>query len=59
MDITVKEVTTKKDLRRWIEFPNLLYNDNKYYVPFLANDEAETFSDKKILHMPFAKPNFF
>ena len=41
MSINVKEVTTKKDLKKWIEFPNSLYKNNEYYVPFLANDEKE------------------
>lgn len=47
MSITVREVTTKRDLKKWIEFPNKLYKDNEYFVPFLATDEAETFSPDK------------
>lgn len=37
--ITIKEVKTKKDLNTFIEFPNTLYKDNKYYVPSLYSDE--------------------
>ncbi|MGI6787797.1 MAG: N-acetyltransferase [Acholeplasmataceae bacterium] len=37
--ITIKEVKTKKDLNLFIEFPNTIYKDNKYYVPSLYMDE--------------------
>ncbi|MBO5358897.1 MAG: hypothetical protein J6A78_06210 [Clostridia bacterium] len=47
MSIYIKEVTSKKDLKKWIEFPNSLYKDNEFYVPFLASDEMETFSPDK------------
>ena len=47
MNTIIKEVVTKKDLKKWIEFPNKLYRDIEYYVPFLASDEEETFSVDK------------
>ena len=47
MGIEVKEVLTKKDLWTWVRFPNRLYKDNEYFVPFLENDEFETFSQDK------------
>lgn len=37
--ITVKEVSSKKDLREFIDFPERLYRDNPYYVPPLRQDE--------------------
>lgn len=46
MSVVIKEVLTKKELKKWVEFPNKLYKGNKYYVPFLFNDEVETFSKK-------------
>ena len=36
MSVVVKEVLTKKDLKKWVLFPNKLYKNNKYYVPFLS-----------------------
>ena len=39
MSIIVKEVTTKKDLWKWVKFPNKLYKGNEFYVPFLGIDE--------------------
>lgn len=47
MSITIKEITTRSELSRWVEFPNALYKDNEYYVPFLKSDEMATFSEKK------------
>jgi len=43
-DVVILEVLTKKDLRKWVRFPNKLYKDNKFFVPFLESDEFDTFS---------------
>ena len=43
-DIEIVEVLNKKDLWKWVRFPNKLYKSNKYFVPFLENDEFDTFS---------------
>ncbi len=59
MSITVEEVVSKRDLKKWIEFPNLLYKDNKYYVPFLASDEAETFTKGKNPAYDFCETKLF
>lgn len=59
MNIIIKEVITKKDLKKWIEFPNKLYKENEYYVPFLANDEAETFSPDKNPAYAFCETKLF
>ena len=32
MDVAIKEVKTKSDLRKFVHFPNELYKDNLYYV---------------------------
>lgn len=37
--ITVKEVKTKRDLNKFIDFPVKLYKDNPYFVPSLFSDE--------------------
>ena len=46
-DIIVREVTSDKDLRKFIEFPIKLYKDSNYYVPPLASEEYETFRRDK------------
>lgn len=44
MAITIKEVVTKKDLKKWVDFPNVLYKNEECFVPFLAVDEISTFT---------------
>ncbi len=43
-DIEIVEVLTKKDLWKWVRFPNKLYRSNKFFVPFLETDEFDSFS---------------
>lgn len=45
--VQISEVLTKKDLWKWVRFPNKLYKDNEFFVPFLEIDEFETFSGSK------------
>lgn len=42
--VEVFEVLTEKDLWKWVRFPNKLYKDNAFFVPFLEKDEFDTFS---------------
>lgn len=44
MKTIIKEVTTKKLLKKWVNFPNVLYKGVKAYVPFLMVDEIATFT---------------
>lgn len=59
MNVVVKEVLTKKDLKKWVEFPNKLYKGNKYYVPFLSGDEANTFTKGKNPSYEFCDTKLF
>ena len=59
MSINIKEVISKKDLKKWIEFPNSLYKDNEYYVPFLMSDEMETFTPDKNPAYAFCETKLF
>jgi GNAT superfamily N-acetyltransferase len=47
MGITIREVQTRKDLKRFISFPFTLYKNNKYWVPPLLVDEWNTLDPKK------------
>jgi len=47
MAVSIKEVRTKRDLRQFAKFPNVLYKNNKYYVPQLISMDMATFSPKK------------
>jgi len=40
--IEIKEVTTIRDLKRFIDFQFKLYKDNKFWVPPLRIDEINT-----------------
>ena len=59
MSIVVKEVVSKKDLKKWVDFPNKLYRKNKYYVPFLFNDEMDTFNKEKNPAYDFCQTKLF
>lgn len=59
MSIEIKEVITKKDLWTWIRFPNKLYQDNEFFVPFLENDEFDTFSKDKNPAYEFCETRLF
>ena len=47
MKIKVKEVTTKKELREFVHFPNELYKDNPYYVPQIESMDRDTLTPSK------------
>lgn len=59
MSINIIEVTSKKLLKKWVEFPNKLYKDNKYYVPFLSIDEIDTFTKEKNPAYDFCETKLF
>lgn len=47
MSIAIKEVITKRDLKKFVLFPFKLYKGNKYWVPPLVFDEIKTLSKDK------------
>lgn len=57
--VIIREVKTKKDLKKWVSFPNKLYKDNPYFVPFLAADEIDTFSSDKNPAYEFCETKLF
>jgi len=59
MAITIKKVTTKKDLKKFIRFNYNLYKDNKYSVPDLYDDMLSTFSKKKNAAFEFCEADYF
>ncbi len=42
MQAEIKEITSLKDIRKFIKFPHKLYKNNSSYVPVLDADELET-----------------
>ncbi len=49
--ITVVPVTTKKQLKQFVDFQPKLYKSNKYYVPPIRSDELSVFTPKKSAHL--------
>ena len=60
--VTLKEMTTKKEMKKFVKFPFSIYQDNAYWVPPIIKEELEVLNKK---HNPaFAKKlvillNFF
>jgi len=59
MKITIKEITSKNDLKKFIKFPNKLYGDNKFYVPQLISAELETLSKDKNPAFDFCEAKYW
>lgn len=57
--VEVREVISKKDLKKWVNFPNRLYKDNPNYVPFLFSDEVNTFNKKVNPSYDFCETKLF
>jgi GNAT superfamily N-acetyltransferase len=57
--IIIKEVKTKKDLKKFVEFPIKLYRGCEYYVPAIAMDEMEKFNPKKNPAYEFCETRLF
>ena len=47
MAITIKEITDRQGLRRFVRFPNELYRGNRYYVPQIESMEMDTLTPGK------------
>lgn len=47
MALEIKEITDKRDLKKFIKFPFKLYKNCKYWVPPLIIDELKVLSSKK------------
>ncbi len=59
MAVEIKEVLTKKDLKKWVDFPNKLYKKVPAYVPFLSADEISTFTKEENVAYDFCETRLF
>ena len=57
--ITLKEVTGKRGIRRFVLFPFSLYKNNKYWVPPIIKEEIANFNPKKNPVFKNAEARFF
>ena len=49
--IEIVEVKTKKELWSWVRFPNELYKDNEFFVPFFACKKMMNMCSKLLMTM--------
>lgn len=47
MTVTIKTVTSRKDLKTFVRFANRLYKGDRFYVPSMPVDDLNTFDRKK------------
>ena len=59
MTIDLKEVKTKSDLRKFINFPLELYRNNPFYVPALQGDEFKTLSTSSNPAFEYCKARYW
>ena len=45
--LNIREVTTKEELRRFVDYPNVLYKDVKQYVPAFYADDLDDWNREK------------
>lgn len=59
MAITIKKVSKKRELKKFIRFNYELYKENPYSVPDLYDDMLNTFNKKKMRHSSSVRPSTF
>ncbi|MCE5177752.1 MAG: N-acetyltransferase [Porphyromonadaceae bacterium] len=59
MGLIIKAISTKKELREFIKFPDSLYSGNKLYVPAIHSSELSTLSVDKNPAFEFCKAKYW
>ncbi|KAA6315556.1 hypothetical protein EZS27_034003, partial [termite gut metagenome] len=59
MAVTIKRVSSRKELKKFIRFNYELYKDNPYSVPDLYSDMLNTFDKKKNAAFEFCEAEYF
>ena len=57
--VTIKKVSSKKELKTFIRFNYELYKNNPYSVPDLYDDMLNTFSPQKNAAFEFCEADYF
>ena len=57
--MTVKEVKSRRDLRKFITFPETVFKDNPYWVPALIGDEFDTLDPSKNAAFEFCEARYW
>lgn len=59
MEITIKTVTTRKELKTFVRFANRLYKGNPYYVPCMPLDDLNTLDKNVNAAFEFCEAEYF
>jgi hypothetical protein len=59
MNVSIKKVSTKKDLRKFLTYPYSLYKGNKFWCPPMYLDEKKTLSRTKNPAFDFCEAEYF
>lgn len=59
MDVLIKEVTKKKELKEFIKFPFQIYSNNKYWVPPLLMEEMNNLRRDKNPAFDFCEAKYW
>ena len=54
MAITIREAKTKKEIKKFFEFANILYKDEPNYIPPIFEDEMKSANPKYNLNLEFS-----
>lgn len=55
MSVIIKEASTRRERKLFVQFANRLYKDCPYYIPTLDFDELNTFDEKKNPALSFSE----
>ena len=55
----IVEISKKRDIKKFIDFPNKLYKDNPYFVPCIFLDEMNNLNPKKNHAYQYAETKLF
>ena len=59
MSLTIKEISTKKELKEFVKFPDKLYSGNEFYIPAIHTQELHTLSHSKNPAFEFCKAKYW
>jgi hypothetical protein len=59
MNLNIKEISTKKEIKEFIRFPDRLYSGNKYYIPAIKRIELQTLSFDKNPAFEFCRAKYW
>lgn len=59
MAIEIKEISSKRDIKRFVQFQNNLYKGDKYFIPTLVADDVDMLSRQKNPAFDFCEAVYF